>query len=86
MKVIARTVFFSKYYNSLDVAMQKKVKKAIIEMRKVQSLRQLTSVIKMKNSTYYRKRIGDYRLLFEWDREEQQIVLYKIELRKDVYE
>ncbi|MDR2026580.1 MAG: hypothetical protein LBQ01_03360 [Prevotellaceae bacterium] len=70
---------------SLNPDMQQRVDEAISEMENAASLQQLTSVLKMKNSQYYRKRIGDYRLLFEWQKKEQQIVLYKIELRKEVY-
>ncbi len=44
-------------------------------------------VIKLKNSeSSYRYRAGDYRVLFTVDKEAQQITIYKILHRKDVYE
>jgi mRNA-degrading endonuclease RelE of RelBE toxin-antitoxin system len=84
VNVISLDVFFQ-YFNSLDKNVQQKVRAAIEEMEKAQSLHQLTSVSKLEDSAYFRKRIGKYRLIFEWDKTGQTIILYKIIHRKDVY-
>jgi mRNA-degrading endonuclease RelE of RelBE toxin-antitoxin system len=76
---------FLKYYDSLDKRTQRKVMQAIEEMEKSESLHQVTSVSKLEDSTYFRKRIGKYRLLFEWDKNSQTVILYKVVHRKDVY-
>jgi mRNA-degrading endonuclease RelE of RelBE toxin-antitoxin system len=72
---------FEKYLSMLDTATKEKVEIAI----NANSFKELTSVRKMQNSIFYRKRIGNYRLIFEWDKKSQEICLYKVGLRKDIY-
>jgi mRNA-degrading endonuclease RelE of RelBE toxin-antitoxin system len=82
---VTSTDGFFRYFHSLDKSAQQKVMTAIEEMEKSESLHLLTSVSKLENSIYFRKRIGKYRLIFEWDKDERIIILYKIIHRKDVY-
>jgi mRNA-degrading endonuclease RelE of RelBE toxin-antitoxin system len=84
MNVIALTEF-EKYFEALDKITREKVKEAVIEMEKSTSLNKIHAVKKLANSIYYRKKIGDYRLIFKWNKQKQQIFLYKVIHRKDAY-
>jgi mRNA-degrading endonuclease RelE of RelBE toxin-antitoxin system len=86
MNVTSYPVFL-KYFNALDEVTQQEVKKAIKEMQKAESLHKITSVKKIVDSgdKYFRKRVGKYRLLFRWNKATQEIYLYKIDQRKDIY-
>lgn len=42
-------------------------------------------VKKLADSRLFRKRIGDYRIIFEIDNENKVLVVYRIGHRKDVY-
>jgi mRNA interferase RelE/StbE len=41
--------------------------------------------LKLKGETGYRLRVGDYRILYEIDDDEQKIVIYRVRHRRDVY-
>lgn len=40
---------------------------------------------KLKNTNYYRVRVGDYRVVYEIDDKDKSVTIYKIRHRKDVY-
>jgi len=46
---------------------------------------QALNVKKLADSKLFRKRIGDYRIIFEIDNERKALVVYRIGHRKDVY-
>lgn len=41
--------------------------------------------LKLKGETGYRLRVGDYRILYEIDDERQEVVIYRVKHRRDVY-
>ena len=40
---------------------------------------------KLKGETGYRVRVGDYRILYEIDDNEQRVIIYRVKHRRDVY-
>ena len=41
--------------------------------------------IKLQDENAYRIRVGDYRILYEINEEEREVLVYRIAHRKDVY-
>lgn len=44
-----------------------------------------SNAIKLKGETAYRMRVGDYRILYEIDDTVQEIIIYRVRHRRDVY-
>ena len=43
------------------------------------------NALKLKGETAYRMRVGDYRILYEIDDTVQEIIIYRVRHRRDVY-
>ena len=41
--------------------------------------------VRLQGETGYRTRVGDYRILYEIDDENQTIMIYRVKHRRDVY-
>ncbi len=44
-----------------------------------------SGTIKLQGETGYRTRVGDYRILYEIDDENQTVTVYRVKHRRDVY-
>jgi mRNA interferase RelE/StbE len=74
-----------KQLNRISKKEQLLVAKAIEELIKF-SRRSSRNIKKMKTPfPGYRKRVGNYRILFEIEDSEKKIVIYKIGHRRDIY-
>ncbi len=63
-----------------------KIKKIITELENIENITSLKNVKKMEGfPSYYRVRIGDYRLGIEPE-DSETIVLLRIKHRKDIYD
>jgi len=76
---------FSKSIEKLnDRHVKEKIIKFISELEKADSLKELTQIKKLKgDSISYRKKIGSYRIGFEYDK--NTITLIVLAHRKDIY-
>jgi len=64
---------------------QKKIAKSVEELTSF-SDKDLRNIKKLKTPfPGYRKRVGNYRILFEVIKEKRRVVIYKIGHRKDIY-
>jgi len=81
------------YQMIIPNAVQKQIKKLPRENQsnildclvKLQTNPRPSGYLKMKNTEGYRIRMGDYRILYDIDDQEQKITLRKIGHRRDVY-
>jgi len=56
-------------------------------LQSLQNFPTVSNIVKLKGyASVYRKRVGDYRILFEVRNHEVIILVFKIGHRKDVYE
>jgi len=63
----------------------KTVKKILLAIKELENYPDTTNIKKLKNFTpAFRKRVGDYRILFEL--ENNAIYIYRIKHRKDAYD
>jgi mRNA-degrading endonuclease RelE of RelBE toxin-antitoxin system len=79
---------FKREYDALDTESKAAITVALQELADANSLHELTAVKKIvgkKSESFFRKRVGKYRIIFKWHRDAQTIILYKVEPRKDVY-
>jgi mRNA-degrading endonuclease RelE of RelBE toxin-antitoxin system len=87
---IAFSNTFERYAEVLPAKVKATVREVINTYVKVSSIRELqtltdTKKLKTRNENEWRTRIGDYRIVFLWDKKLQTIILVKIEKRKDIY-
>lgn len=67
-----------------DKNQQKKIEKAILEMRSAENLSQITNIKRLKGHPFaYRMRIGDYRLGFLL--RDEELVISRLLKRNDIY-
>lgn len=81
--------FDRSFSKSIDKLKNKRIKektiKFIEEVENINSIKQLTSIKKLKgHKIYYRKKIGDYRIGFEYQKN-NTVVFIIIAHRKDIY-
>jgi mRNA-degrading endonuclease RelE of RelBE toxin-antitoxin system len=82
---LAYTTSFERSFKKLSASTQNTIKEAINEMRNASSLHEICDVKKIISSDFYRKKIGNYRLLFSWEKNTQTIVLIRVDMRKGFY-
>jgi len=70
----------AKYLESLDTVMKHRIQKALSELAKEPPS---GDIVKLQNKDGYRRRVGDYRLIF--DITETEIIVYKIAPRGEAY-
>ena len=67
-----------------DETILAKALEVVKQFEKAQSLKEISSIKKLKGKhSYYRKRLGDYRVGFSFQNEE--IVIYRFLHRRDMY-
>jgi mRNA-degrading endonuclease RelE of RelBE toxin-antitoxin system len=84
MKLAFKTSF-ERSLKKLPAEIQNDVKEAVIEMKRARSLSEISDMKKIISSDFYRKKIGDYRILLSWEKSTQTIVLCRIDSRKNFY-
>jgi mRNA interferase RelE/StbE len=70
----------AKYLESLDAVMKQRIKEALKDL---EAEPPLGDIVKLQGKDGYRRRVGDYRLVF--DITETQIIVYKIAPRGQIY-
>jgi mRNA interferase RelE/StbE len=87
MKVEYRAAFL-KDVERLPVFVRQAILETLTEMEATQKLTDLVGVKKLKgygNGDVYRIRVGQYRLVWHWDKDLQVITMLKTADRKDIY-
>ena len=78
-------VFFlersSREFNKLDNSIKERIKE---KLKKLESMPELGKPL--KHSTFWSLRIGDYRVIYEIDKNNKKIIILTVKHRKDVYE
>jgi mRNA interferase RelE/StbE len=70
----------AKYLESLDVVMKRRINEAL---RDLADEPPSGDIVKLQGENGYRKRVGDYRIVF--DITETEIIVYKIAPRGQIY-
>ena len=70
----------AKYFESLDTVMKQRIKQALEDLANEPPS---SDIVKLQGENGYRRRIGDYRIIF--DITETEIIVYKIAPRGQVY-
>lgn len=74
----------SKFIDSLDKPTRKRILNALFELREnpytSRSIKKLHGF-----DNYYRKRVGDYRIIFSVENERLIVMILKVDSRGDVY-
>jgi len=70
----------AKYFESLDTVMKQRIKQALEDLANEPPS---GDIVKLQGENGYRRRIGDYRIIF--DITETEIIVYKIAPRGQVY-
>jgi mRNA interferase RelE/StbE len=84
LRVLFRESFLKDIEALKDSAMKKRVRKAIVQVEQAATLKDIGTLKKLKGGgSYYRIRIGDYRLGLTL--EESIVVFIRCLHRKDIY-
>jgi mRNA interferase RelE/StbE len=70
----------AKYLESLDTVMKRRIKEALQDLAKEPPT---GDIIKLQGEDGYRRRVGDYRIVF--DITETEVIVYKIAPRGQIY-
>jgi mRNA interferase RelE/StbE len=83
---VKATNAFRKEMNRLQLQDIQEVIDALKELRDAQTLSELSNLRKMKGSKdMFRLKVGRYRILIRWIKEEQILEIQTIADRKDIY-
>ena len=84
MKLLFDKTFNKDISELKDKKIASSLKEIINEFEKKESILEITGIKKIKGyKSYYRKRIGDYRIGFKY--ENNEILFVRVKHRKDIY-
>jgi len=84
VKVVVDISYVKDLRKLSDQTVLEKALDVVKQFEKAQSLKEISSIKKLKGKhSYYRKRLGNYRIGFSFQNEE--IVIYRFLHRKDMY-
>ena len=69
--------------DALDTVVKKRLGKKLLQVASLDDLRPIAKHLEDSRIGEYRLRVGDYRILFDLD--EKNIVILRVQHRKDVY-
>ena len=69
--------------DALDIVVKKRLGKKLLQVASLDDLRPIAKHLEDSRIGEYRLRVGDYRILFDLD--EKNIVILRVQHRKDVY-
>ena len=87
MTVGFRQQFEKDLHQLKDHVLKKRILKAIHQAEQAPTLTDLSNLRKLSGyETYYRIRVGDYRLGLKWDSDENTLYFVTFAHRKDIYQ
>ena len=74
-----------KEFSNLDKSVQKQIDKFLLKLMKNANLRQFGEALKGNMQSFWRYRVGDYRLICSIEDKILTVVVIRIKHRKEVY-
>jgi mRNA-degrading endonuclease RelE of RelBE toxin-antitoxin system len=85
MNVVMKSTML-KDFDRLSVEDGLKISEALNKLKNVKSLSEATNLLKMKGTVNkFRLKVGNFRVLLEWDKQQQSLKAIAVAHRKDVY-